>query len=82
MIYKWLKILFLSLPLIAVSCSDIMVDEGDISLDNPESGTECTISLRLSVSDGFEGDQHLSRSFDDNDVDENTIKDFWFIEYN
>ena len=82
MIYKWLKILFLSLPLIAVSCSDIMVDEGDISIDNPESGTECTISLRLSVSDGFEGDQHLSRSFDDNDVDENTIKDFWFIEYN
>ncbi|MBD5280445.1 MAG: hypothetical protein HDS35_07875 [Bacteroides sp.] len=80
-IYKRLIILLLTLPLIAASCSDIMVDEGDISIDDSDSGTECTISLQLSVSD-FEGDQPISRAFSDNEVDENTIKDFWFIEYN
>ena len=78
-IYKRLKILFLPLSLIAASCSDSMIDEGDISIDNPDSGTECTISLQLSVNDGFEGDKPVSRAFGDTDVDENTIKDFWFI---
>ncbi|MBD5315724.1 MAG: hypothetical protein HDS08_06160 [Bacteroides sp.] len=81
-IYKRLKILLLPLTLIVASCSDIMTDEGDLSIDNPEAGTECTISLRLSVSDGFEGDKAGSRAFGVGDVDENTVKDIWFIEYN
>ena len=81
-IYKRLKILLLPLSLFASSCSDNMIDEGDISIDNPDSGTERTISLHLSVSDGFEGDKPHSRAFGTGDVDENTIKDFWFIEYN
>ena len=81
-IYKRLRILIPALSLLAVSCSDSMTDAGDISIDNSDSGTERTISLQLSVSDGFEGDQSVSRAFGDNDVDENTIKDFWFIEYN
>ena len=59
-----------------------MIDDGDIPFDNTDSGTECTISLQLSVSDGFEGDKTATRAFGDEDVDENTIKDFWFIEYN
>ena len=81
-IYKRLKLLLLPLSLFASSCSDNMIDEGDISIDNPDSGTERTISLHLSVSDGFEGDKPHSRAFGAGDVDENTIKDFWFIEYN
>ena len=81
-IYRRLKILLPALSLLAVSCSDVMTDDGDIYIDTPDSGTECTISLQLSVSDGFEGDRSVSRAFGDNDVDENTIKDFWFIEYN
>ena len=80
-IYKRLKILLLPLSLLASSCSDNMIDEGDILIDNPDLGTERTISLQLSVSDGFEGDRPLSRAFNKTDVDENTIKDFWFIQY-
>ena len=80
-IYKRLKILLLPLSLFASSCSDNMIDEGDILIDNPDLGTERTISLQLSVSDGFEGDRPLSRAFNKTDVDENTIKDFWFIQY-
>ena len=79
-IYKRLKILLLPLSLLASSCSDNMIDEGDILIDNPDLGTERTISLQLSVSDGFEGDRPLSRAFNKTDVDENTIKDFWFIQ--
>ena len=78
-IYRRLKIFLPALSLLAVSCSDVMTDDGDIYIDTPDSGTECTISLQLSVSDGFEGDKPVSRAFGDNDVDENTIKDFWFI---
>ena len=64
-IYKRLRILFPALSLLAVSCSDSMTDAGDISIDNSDSGTERTISLQLSVSDGFEGDQSVSRAFGD-----------------
>ena len=80
-IYKRLKILLLPLPLIIASCSDI-ITEGNFSNEDSDYGTECTISLQLSVSDGFEGEQPGTRAFGDSDVDENTIKDFWFIEYN
>ena len=81
-IYKRLKILLLPLSFIAASCSDNLTDEGDILIGNPDIGTERTISLQLSVSNGFDGDLPASRAFAEGDVDENTIKDFWFIEYN
>ncbi|MBD5174701.1 MAG: hypothetical protein HDT06_02645, partial [Bacteroidales bacterium] len=81
-IYKRLKILLLPLSFIAASCSDNLTDDGDILIGNPDIGTERTISLQLSVSNGFDGYLPASRAFAEGDVDENTIKDFWFIEYN
>ncbi|MDE6078673.1 MAG: fibrobacter succinogenes major paralogous domain-containing protein [Duncaniella sp.] len=81
-IYKSLKMLLPVLALLAVSCSDAMIDDGGLSTDDTDSGVEGTITLHLSVSDGFEGDKASSRAFGSDEVDENSIKDFWFIEYN
>ena len=67
----------LMLTLLAVSCSDDPVP----SPSDESEGVERTVSLCLQ-SEGFSGDDSgASRAIDDGIVDENTIKDFWLIEY-
>ena len=67
----------LTLSLLAISCSD---DLASPTADVCE-GVERTVSLTLQ-SEAFSGDDsHASRALNAGFVDENTIKDYWLIEY-
>ena len=67
----------LMLALMAVSCNDDIVSSpADVC-----EGVERTVSLNLQ-SDRFSGDDAApSRAIGNGSVDENTIKDYWLIEY-
>ena len=71
--------MFVSLMLssLVVSCSDDLVSSpADVC-----EGVERIVSLNLQ-SEGFSGDDSCaSRAIGDGLVDENTIKDYWLIEY-
>ena len=67
----------LILALLTISCNDEIV----LSPVDGCEGIERTVSLNLR-SEGFSGDASgSSRSFADGFVEENTIKDYWLIEY-
>ena len=79
--YIWLFAALTALIFVAVSCSDEMTgmpDDTDIVKDE---GTLRTVKLRLEVAQGFEGEDPATRSVTTGSVNENEIKDFWFIEY-
>ena len=78
--YIWLFAALTALTFVAASCSDEMTgmpDDTDITTDE---GTLRTVKLRLEVAQGFEGEDPATRSVTTGSVNENEIKDFWFIE--
>ena len=67
----------LMLALLATSCDDDLVSP---TADVYE-GVESIVSLNLQ-SEGFSGDDsHTTRAIGNGLVEENTIKDYWLIEY-
>ncbi|MDE6801602.1 MAG: hypothetical protein K2J06_02440, partial [Muribaculaceae bacterium] len=67
----------LMIAFLAISCNDEFMS----SPADPDEGVELTVSLNLQ-SEGFSGDDsRASRAIVDGFVDENTIKDYWLIEY-
>ncbi|MBD5214430.1 MAG: DUF4906 domain-containing protein [Bacteroidales bacterium] len=67
----------LMIAFMAISCNDEFMS----SPADPDEGVELTVSLNLQ-SEGFSGDDsRASRAIVDGFVDENTIKDYWLIEY-
>ena len=67
----------LMLALLTFSCNDELI----LSPDDACDGVEYNVSLNLQ-SGSFSGDDNrATRAFVDGFVDENTIKDFWLIEY-
>ena len=80
-IYKWYSVLSMTLAVIFAACNDDMPGAFENDNEKDEAGVGQTISLMLSVTPGFEGEDAVSRSVASGTVDENKILDFWFIEY-